>query len=159
MKLKYLSLALPFLFVACTSGGNQEATDETTEESTEEVVQEEEVEEVEEESAVFFANINNGDEVKSPVVVEMGVNGMEVEPAGEVKEGFGHHHLIVDGSHIPFGETVPMNETHFHYGKGQTADTVELSAGTHTLTLQFADGVHSSFGESFSKTITVTVVE
>jgi hypothetical protein len=159
MKFKYLSLALPFIFVACSSCGNQESTEDTSDETTEEVVEEEVEDEVEEMTAVYFVNLKNGDEVNSPVVVEMGINGMEIEPAGEVRDGFGHHHLVVDGTFVPFGETIPMHETSFHYGKGQTADTVELAPGSHTLTLQFGDGLHSSLGESFSKTITVTVVE
>ena len=55
------------------------------------------------------------------------------------------------------GETIPANETHIHYGKGQTEATIELSPGKHTLTLQFANGIHQSYGEAWSKTITVNV--
>ncbi|MFC3881621.1 DUF4399 domain-containing protein [Algoriphagus namhaensis] len=110
------------------------------------------------EKGVYFVNLNDGDTVTSPFKVEMGVNGMEVEPAGKVNEGFGHHHLIIDGSFIEAGVTVPANETNIHYGKGQkTTDDIVLSPGQHTLTLQFADGVHASYGEAMSKTITITV--
>ena len=34
---------------------------------------------------------------------------------------------------------------------------MKLEPGTHTLTLQFADGNHNSYGEAMSETITVTV--
>jgi len=34
---------------------------------------------------------------------------------------------------------------------------VKLEPGTHTLTLQFADAKHRSFGKKFAKTITVNV--
>ncbi|MEM6262576.1 MAG: DUF4399 domain-containing protein [Bacteroidota bacterium] len=106
---------------------------------------------------VFFANLTDGATVSSPVAVEFGVKGMEVEPAGEVKDGYGHHHVIIDGGVIPTGETVPANDTHIHYGGGQTADTLTLAPGSHTLTMQFADGLHRSYGEQMAATISITV--
>ena len=36
---------------------------------------------------VFFISPQNGEEVKSPVVFKMGVEGMEVQPAGESSIG------------------------------------------------------------------------
>ena len=51
----------------------------------------------------------------------------------------------------------PKDATHIHFGKGQTVDTLALTPGTHTLTLQFANGVHESYGKDWSKTITVEV--
>jgi hypothetical protein len=87
----------------------------------------------------------------------MGVSGMEIEPAGPVNEGKGHHHIIIDGSFVENGVTVPADATHIHFGKGQTSDTLELAPGPHTITLQFANGLHASYGEDWSKTIAVTV--
>jgi hypothetical protein len=52
---------------------------------------------------------------------------------------------------------VMKDSTHLHFGKGQTVDTLKLSPGTHTLTLQFADGTHMSYGKDWSSTITITV--
>lgn len=109
------------------------------------------------EKGVFFVNLKDGDAVKSPVIVEMGVNGMEVEPAGEKHDGKGHHHIIIDGAGVETGRPVAKNPTHIHYGAGQTSDTLDLTAGKHTLTLQFADGLHQSYGPEWSKTITITV--
>jgi hypothetical protein len=74
-----------------------------------------------------------------------------------MEEGKGHHHLIIDGSYISKGMMVPKDATHLHFGKGQIADTIALAPGTHTLTLQFANGVHESYGKDWSKTITVEV--
>ena len=150
-------IASAFL-ISCSSGngGNEDGSSSDTTASA--PVQQETQEEVQEESQMYFVNLKDGDVVSSPVIVEMGVKGMEVEPAiNGVNEGFGHHHLIIDGAYVEFGETVPMSETSIHYGGGQTADTVELTPGEHSLTLQFANGVHSSYGKAFSKTITVTV--
>lgn len=106
---------------------------------------------------VDFAAPRDGAEVESPFKVVMQVHGMKVHKAGELIEGTGHHHLIIDGSFIPKGETVPKDATHLHFGKGQTQTELTLPAGDHTLTLQFADGHHQSYGRALSKTIRVHV--
>ena len=95
--------------------------------------------------------------MQSPVHVVFGVEGMKVVPAGDMTPETGHHHLIVDGKAIPKGETVPTDATHIHFGKGQTETDVPLAPGKHTLTMQFADGLHRSYGPDMSSTITVTV--
>ena len=105
------------------------------------------------ESGVSFGNLSDGDTVGQSVIVHMVVKGMDIEPAGPVIAGKGHHHIIIDGSFIPGGQPVPANPTHIHFGLGQTETTLNLSPGKHTLTLQFADGVHVSYGEKWSKTI------
>ena len=106
---------------------------------------------------VDFGNLKDGDTVSSPFKVEFLVYGKTIEPAGVEKEGTGHHHIIVDGGSIQAGEVVPANETNIHFGKGQTETELTLAPGEHTLTLQFADFAHRSFGGKWSKTITVTV--
>ncbi len=109
------------------------------------------------EASVSFVSPSDGDTVSTALHISMGVVGMEVEPAGMVNEGKGHHHLIIDGSFVENGTVVPADSTHIHYGKGQTETDINLAPGTHTLTLQFANGVHASYGEAMSKTITVVV--
>ena len=111
------------------------------------------------EPEVYFILPRDGDTVSSPVKVTMGVRGMEVEPAGQVNEGKGHHHLVINGSYIEKGTVVPADSTHIHYGKGQTEVELELPPGNHSLTMQFADGVHVSYGEPMSSTIQITVAE
>ena len=108
-------------------------------------------------SGVYFVNLKNGDTVKSPVIVQMGVKGKTVAPMGTMDATKGHHHLIIDGSFVEKGQVVTKDSTHLHFGKGQTVDTLKLSPGTHTLTLQFADGAHQSYGKDWSNTITVVV--
>ncbi len=112
-----------------------------------------------EDARVYFANLNDGDEIKSPVFIEFGLEGIDLDPAGEVKEGSGHHHLLINEEPTPFGIAVPADETHIHYGGGQSSDTLELPMGEHTLVLQFADGIHRSYGESLSASIRVKVVD
>jgi len=106
---------------------------------------------------VFFKNINNGDTLESPFVVEMGVLGMKIKPAGPLEAGTGHHHILVDKNFIKYGDIIPMDKNHLHYGKGDTVTSLDLSPGNHTLTLQFANGMHMSYGEQFSNTINIYV--
>lgn len=108
-------------------------------------------------SRIYFANLKDGAVITSPVYVEFGAEGIEVEPAGVVKEGYGHHHILINEDPTPEGMAVPADETHIHYGGGQTGDTLDLPPGDHTLVLQFADGIHRSYGEALSATVKVTV--
>jgi hypothetical protein len=108
-------------------------------------------------NGVYFKGISDGDTVSSPLTVKMAVCGMDVQAAGEAIEGTGHHHLIVDGICIPAGETVPKDANHHHFGKGQTETEVTLTPGEHTLALQFANGVHASYGEAMCELIHVHV--
>jgi hypothetical protein len=108
-------------------------------------------------SSVDFAEPKSGATVTSPFKVKMVVNGMKVNPAGDMTASTGHHHLIVNGGPIKEGESVPFNDTHLHFGKGQTETELTLAPGKYTLTLQFANGAHQSYGSPMSKTIEVTV--
>lgn len=69
---------------------------------------------------VSFAEPHDGAVVPAEFKVEMKISGMSVQPAGEAIEGTGHHHLIIDGDCIAEGAAVPKDETHKHFGKGQT---------------------------------------
>ncbi len=106
---------------------------------------------------VFFVAPADGAMVSNPVKVQFGVEGMAIKPAGEVLPNTGHHHLIIDGDSIPAGQVVPTDDTHLHFGKGQTETSVNLTPGDHTLTMQFADGAHRSYGPAMSQTIKVHV--
>jgi len=106
---------------------------------------------------VEFTQPEDGAVVSQDVKVVMAVHGMQVHKAGELIEGTGHHHLIIDGAFVPGGEVVAKDATHRHFGKGQTETTIHLTPGKHSLTLQFADGHHQSYGEPWSKTIAIRV--
>jgi hypothetical protein len=116
-------------------------------------------------SRVFFIEPTDGVEVKGPLVdgkvpvqVKMGVEGIELIPAGEQKPNSGHHHIIVDGDFVAIGTVVPKDDTHLHYGQAQSEADLALAPGEHTLTMQFADGAHMSYGPMLSQTIKVKVV-
>lgn len=106
---------------------------------------------------VFFVAPADGAKVSSPVAIEMGIEGMTVKPAKEVEAGTGHHHLLVDTDGVPASQVVPKDAQHIHFGDGSTSTKLELEPGEHRLMLQFADGIHRSYGPTMSATITVTV--
>ena len=107
---------------------------------------------------VFFKNLKNGETVTSPVKVVMGASGIAVDSAGAVKPNSGHFHIIIDGADsIPSGEVIAKDSTHIHYGNAQEEATLNLPAGKHKLTLQFADGAHRSYGNKLASTVTINV--
>lgn len=108
---------------------------------------------------VFFVEPKDGAEIAGPVNVVMGLEGMTVKASGEVVEGTGHHHILINEGSIPAGQVIPTDDTHRHFGKGQTETVLDLSPGDYELTLQFADGLHRSYGEELSDTIRLTVTE
>jgi hypothetical protein len=109
------------------------------------------------ERAYFEAPADNA-QVTSPFKVKFGLEGMTIAPLGDMTVKTGHHHLIIDGQAIKSGDAVPFDETHMHFGKGQTETELSLPPGKHTLTLQFGNGAHQSYGADMSNTITVTVL-
>ncbi len=113
--------------------------------------------EMAEKPSVFFKHPKNGAKVASPVFIEMGVKGMTVEPAGTVKEGYGHHHILINQTSWPKGQVIPASDSTIHFGKGQTDASLELEPGKYTIALQFADGVHTSYGEEMAASIEITV--
>ncbi|MBS1730741.1 MAG: DUF4399 domain-containing protein [Bacteroidetes bacterium] len=107
---------------------------------------------------VFFKNLKNGATVTSPIKIEMGVSGIAIQPAGDIQEGFGHHHLLIDvGDSMVAGQVIPTDAQHMHFGKGQTETEITLPPGKHVLTLQFADGAHRSYGSQLASSITIDV--
>jgi hypothetical protein len=107
---------------------------------------------------VYFKNLKNGAAVTSPVKVQMSVDNMKVDTAGPVVAGSGHYHIFIDAEDsLASGVMVPKDSTHLHYGKGQTEAEVKLNPGVHKLTLQFADGLHRSYGSKLAKTVSVNV--
>ncbi|MCT4623872.1 MAG: DUF4399 domain-containing protein [Schleiferiaceae bacterium] len=174
MKKSLLIFGISAALVACGGGAdeasNDNAAEQTQEQSAPSYTDTEEpatkAEPTKEEriaptegARVYFINLEDGATVSSPVHIEMGVEGMGIKPANEIILGTGHHHILVNNENgfIPQGEIVPMNETNIHFGKGQTEHDLELAPGTYTISLQFANGFHESYGEPMSNTITITV--
>lgn len=107
--------------------------------------------------SVSFVEPADGATVSSPFKVKFAIKGMDVKPAGEMTAKTGHHHLLINMGPVKAGEMIPMDEKHLHFGKGQTETDVTLPPGQYTLTMQFANGAHQSYGPELSKSIQVTV--
>jgi hypothetical protein len=101
-----------------------------------------------------------GAEVTSPFLVQFGLSGMGVAPAGVEKPNTGHHHLLIDTrlTAEQMKEPIPLDDTHKHFGGGQTEAMVTLPKGTHTLQLVLADWSHiPHVPPVMSAPITITV--
>jgi hypothetical protein len=101
----------------------------------------------------------DGAEVSSPFIVQFGLKGMGVAPAGIEFPGAGHHHLLVNVEELPpKGKPIPADERHLHFGKGQTETELSLPPGRHTLQLLLGDHLHTPQDPPvMSPKITITV--
>ena len=84
---------------------------------------------------MYFKNVKDRDILSSPINLEFGVEGFELAPSGSVREGFGHHHLLVNRDSIMEGIVIPSDGNHIHFGNGETRGTIELEPGSYLLTL------------------------
>jgi hypothetical protein len=94
-------------------------------------------------TSVEFSNLRSGYAVRTPFEVDFAVRGMGVAPAGVKLEGTGHHHILVNRA-MPASvtDTIPFDDSHRHFGKGQTGTLLDLPPGKHRLRLLFADHEH-----------------
>ncbi len=115
---------------------------------------------------IFFANVEDGATMSSPVTIEFGLEGMDVAPAGTEMANTGHHHILVDRPPLGEGEDgaeeltmgLPADDNHVHFGKGQTEVTLDLAPGEHTLQLVLGDANHVPHDPPVvSDVITITV--
>lgn len=108
-------------------------------------------------SGVSFTEPKDGATVSSPFKVGLDVKGQTTAPAGDLKPGTGHHHVLINSDGYAKGEEIPFTRRNLHLNQGQSEIQVTLAPGTYKLTAQFADGAHKSLGPEFARTITVTV--
>jgi hypothetical protein len=96
------------------------------------------------EAKVYFINLKDGQEVTNPFLVQFGLSGMGVAPAGVEKPNTGHHHLLVDSSLSgdELRQPIPMDDSHRHFGAGQTEALITLAPGTHKLQLVLGHWSH-----------------
>jgi hypothetical protein len=164
---------IPFLLlgmVACNDSGSKTegtgtdtttaatASMDTTHKAADTVAAVPAVPEIPAGAKVFFKNLKNGQKIKSPFKVEMGVSGIALDSAGVIKPASGHHHILIDnGDSLALGTVVPKDSTHLHFGNAQKEAELKLTPGEHKLTLQYADGIHRSYGGKLASSVTVTV--
>ena len=93
----------------------------------------------------FFVDLKNNDEVAGTFTVKFGIEGMKIAPAGLVKSGTGHFHLLIDTEPFTadFGKKpLPTDMKHLDFAAGQSETNLTLPAGEHTLQLVMGDGAH-----------------
>ncbi len=167
MKIKFILPAAGLLLIlACNNAGDADKTGKDSGSGNDHTMHHDagktggvpELPAVPEGAKIFFKNIKEGAVVSSPLKVEMGVEGIRVDTAGPVLAGVGHHHILVDaGDSVETGTIIPMDSAHIHFGRGQTETELKLAPGKHRLTLQFADGLHRSYGSRMATSVTVEV--
>lgn len=163
MKQLFTTAFIAIVLIACNSNEDKPATTETAHDAhstaTSTTVMPA-MPEVPANARIFFVNLKDGQQVSSPLKVDMGVEAMTVDTAnGIIKSASGHHHILVDIDSIPTGTIVPPTDSihHYHFGKAQTSGEIKLTPGKHTIVLQFADALHRSYGNRLTSKITVDV--
>jgi len=98
---------------------------------------------------VFFANVNEGDTVTSPVKLVFGAENFTIEPVGEgeIHHGAGHYHIGINAHCLPAGTVIPSAEPWVHFGSGTSEIEVQLPPGPAHLSLQVGDGEHRTLDE------------
>jgi hypothetical protein len=99
----------------------------------------------------------DGEQVTSPVRVEVSLRDFELRIAGSFSEGKGHLHILVDVGCVETGRTIPSGEGYVHLWRGEPSGEVELEPGEHTLCVQAGDGTHVAL--DLSDQVTIDVVE
>ncbi|HYB33192.1 MAG TPA: DUF4399 domain-containing protein [Steroidobacteraceae bacterium] len=110
-------------------------------------------------AAVYIISPKDGATVHNPVLVQFGLKGMGIAPAGIKFDNSGHHHLLIDTDPpANMSAALPATDKIVHFGKGQTETTLTLTPGKHTLQLLFADMNHTPHDPPvISPKITITV--
>ena len=91
---------------------------------------------------VYFINIKDGDVLKSPFLIQFGLRGKGVAPAGVDVTNTGHHHLLINVDEVDYNLPIPSSDQHLHFGLGQTETNLELPLGKHSLQLVLGDKYH-----------------
>ena len=91
---------------------------------------------------VWFVSPRDDAALTSPFVVEFGLEGMELLPAGEIGEHTGHHHLLVNTPLPRMDLPIITDDAHMHFGLAQTSVELSLAPGTYTLQLLLGDDLH-----------------
>ncbi|MES9834801.1 MAG: DUF4399 domain-containing protein [Candidatus Thiodiazotropha sp. DIVDIV] len=95
---------------------------------------------------LYIISPKDGETVSAPFIVQFGLKGMGVAPAGIDKAKTGHHHLLIDVVDLPsMDKPLPSDEHHRHFGGGQTEVTLDLPKGKHSLQLLLGDKNHIPF--------------
>ena len=116
-------------------------------------------------ATVGFKDLAEGAEVTSPVKVCLEISGVSIEKSGEVKAGYGHHHILINPSAeevaaITEGTmttALAKDETHVHLGDGSDCSELTLAPGGYQLMAVVADGAHVPLNPPVINQVNITV--
>ena len=111
-------------------------------------------------SKVYFINLEDGDRVESPFLIQFGLSGMGIAPAGTDRSNTGHHHLLINVNDIDLSKPIPSSSNHIHFGGGQTESLVDLVPGDYSMQLVLGDMTHTPHNPPIiSQRINITVID
>ena len=109
---------------------------------------------------VYFINLEDGDRVESPFLIQFGLSGMGIAPAGTNRSNTGHHHLLINVDDIDLSKPIPSSSNHIHFGGGQTESLVDLMPGNYSMQLVLGDMTHTPHNPPIiSQRINITVID
>ena len=109
---------------------------------------------------VYFINLEDGDRLESPFLIQFGLSGMGIAPAGTNRSNTGHHHLLINVDDIDLSKPIPSSSNHIHFGSGQTESLVDLMPGDYSMQLVLGDMTHTPHNPPIiSQRINITVID
>ena len=109
---------------------------------------------------VYFINLEDGDRVESPFLIQFGLSGMGIAPAGTDRSNTGHHHLLINVDDIDLSKPIPSSSNHIHFGGGQTESLVDLMPGDYSMQLVLGDMTHTPHNPPIiSQRVNITVID
>lgn len=109
---------------------------------------------------VYFINLEDGDRLESPFLIQFGLSGMGIAPAGTDRANTGHHHLLINVNEIDLSKPIPSSSSHIHFGGGQTESLIDLMPGDYSMQLVLGDMTHTPHNPPIiSQRINITVVD
>ena len=109
---------------------------------------------------VYFINLEDGDRLESPFLIQFGLSGMGIAPAGTDRANTGHHHLLINVNEIDLSKPIPSSSSHIHFGGGQTESLIDLMPGDYSMQLVLGDMTHTPHNPPIiSQRINITVID
>ena len=109
---------------------------------------------------VYFINLEDGDRLESPFLIQFGLSGMGIAPAGTDRANTGHHHLLINVNEIDLSKPIPSSSNHIHFGGGQTESLIDLMPGDYSMQLVLGDMTHTPHNPPIiSQRINITVID
>ena len=109
---------------------------------------------------VYFINLEDGDRLESPFLIQFGLSGMGIAPAGTDRANTGHHHLLINVNDVDLSKPIPSSSSHIHFGGGQTESLIDLMPGDYSMQLVLGDMTHTPHNPPIiSQRINITVID